>query len=101
MMSLKRTALATSALIALLAVSGCGEGDVIVKEIDIGIFVKSKEVSTSWNDSVRSIVTTSKGSFNVTGVVSALNGEAVSLRVRESGRRFLCLESAVRCVRVY
>lgn len=31
-----------------------------MKEMDAGVFVKSEEIATSWNDSVRSTVTTSK-----------------------------------------
>ena len=101
MKNLKRSTLALSILIALLCVTGCGEDDVIIKEIDAGAFVKSEENATSWNDVVRSTVITSKGVFIVRGVISALHGESVTLRTYKSGMRYLCLENASRCPIVY
>ena len=101
MKNLKRKAITLSVIIALLSAIGCDEDDVIIKELDAGVFVKSEEITTSWNDSVRSKVTTSKGVFTVKGVISALNGEAATLRIYKSARRYLCLENAEKCKWIY
>ena len=89
------------ALIALLvALSGCGKNE-ITEEINVGGIVSSTEISTSWNDSVRSTVIAEKGSFNIKGVLSFIRGDTAFIRTYENGKRVLCISSDEWCKRVY
>jgi hypothetical protein len=92
----------TILLTLLLALSGCerDEGPTVVETVPVGELVASREIPTSWNDDVRSEVTTTRGVFTVYCVRSGITGASVELRVYSNARTYLCTSNAPTCSRV-
>ena len=82
----------------LFVVTGCSESEnKVLEEKEVGSVISSDDVSTSWNDSVRSKVITDKGVFNIRGVQSFVIGDTALIRTYENGRRYLCVSSDTWC----
>lgn len=94
--SVKMLAICLTALL----VAGCDAENEMTDKVDAGLFISSTEIATSWNDSVRSTVKTTKGVFTVKGIVSAMNDEAVTLQIYSNGSRYLCTQLAATCKRI-
>jgi len=72
--------------------------DEVVTNREAGEIVKITLVPTSFNESIKSNVETTEGSFIVVGSMSAFKGAKVSIMTHQSGKSYLCIEGV--CKRV-
>ena len=84
-------------LLCILLFFGCEKikNDFISKE-DAGFLLNIKEIATSFNDSQRTRIETTKGIFHVTGIVSGLKNKSVYIK-HHTRRSYLCIEGNDSC----
>lgn len=80
-------------LILSLILSGCSDLDDTreTETKDIGLFISAETIATSWNESIKSTVKTTKGTFTVSGAVSGFTNAPVVLKASANfvGRWYL------------
>lgn len=88
-------------LIVLLC-AGCGESikASLVDQIDAGKLVSATEVATTWNDSYRSKIITTKGTFYINTIISVMHGAKVHIDKMDDGNSYLCVEGIQVCKRI-
>jgi|GEM_PF-4193144 len=77
------------------------EEPVRYERVDIGLFVSSDELPTTWNERVRSKVITSKGIFYVKGLVSLTIDSPVYMEKRANEQTYFCSDQFHNCKRMY
>ena len=83
----------------VLLVAGCGgAGDSKkISSIDAGKVLNAQEITTSFNDSQRTRIETTKGVFTVNGVVSVFKDKTATVDAYDNGNSYLCIESKSSC----
>jgi hypothetical protein len=87
----------TTVLLGVM-LAGC-EGPKIIASQDAGTIVSANVVPTSFNESIKTTVDTTLGTFLVYGTFSAMKGSKVELVAYDNGRYRLCIKSG-RCYRI-
>ena len=84
----------------MVILCGCSENSELYETIDTGTVVSMSEVSTSFNDSQRMIISTTKGIFTVRGVHSVTYDKITWINVYKQ-RNYLCVEGKNSCWFIY
>lgn len=86
-------------ILAFVSLIGC-ESELISKE-DAGEIINITSVPTSFNESIKTGVETTNGTFIVRGTISAMKGSAVTVDTYKewdgSTRSYLCISGRNRC----
>lgn len=98
----KALSLAAISTAVVLMVLLCTEGGEASKggQIDAGQIVSATQITTSWNDTHHSKIVTTKGTFHVNAVISAMYGAEVRIDRYDNGKSFLCVEGLSVCRRI-
>ena len=89
-----------SGVFSIALITGCTPEETLINKVGAGKLISSKEITTSFNDIVRSNVVTTKGSFSVRGLVSGINNSEVTIQTYDSGS-YLCITGNRKCQRIY
>jgi len=84
-------------LFSVLLVAACREKAKVINQIDAGKLISATEVATSWNDSHRTKIVTTKGVFYVNSVVSTMTNIDVWIDEYDTGNRFICITGKKKC----
>jgi hypothetical protein len=87
-------------LLSALLVSACGDEANIINKTDTGKLISTTEITTSWNDSHRTKITTVKGVFYVNRIVSAMKDSATWIDEYDNGHKYICIDGNNSCLRV-
>ena len=87
-------------LLSALLVAACGEKAKVINKIDAGKLVSATEVATSWNDTHRTKIVTTKGVFYVNSIISSMVDVDVWIDEYDTGSRYMCIEGNKRCNRI-
>lgn len=89
-------------LISILII-GCKkiDGQKSYNEIDAGKVISAHVIPTSFNESTKMQIETTKGIYLIHRLLSITKGELAFIRQKSNGSKFLCLESYNYCPRIY
>jgi len=77
----------------MLLLTGCNVHDhdpKLIETIDVGVFTDVSVVTTSFNESIKSVVKTDRGTFIIYGLPSVIKGEKATVNKYSDGSRYLC-----------
>jgi len=80
---------------------GCNDKSEISKTVDAGRIVDASIATTSFNESIKSVIKTDKAVFMVRGMPSVFIGESATVQITTNGDRYLCIEGWKKCQKLY
>lgn len=86
-------------LVVLSCTACCQKGE-LTGRADAGKVVSVAAVVTAWNDIPRSKIITSKGTFFVSAVASAMHGSDTWITRDSRGRSYFCVDGWDECKRM-
>ena len=88
---MKKTIFCGIVILFCLGFSGCSDDapHTIISTRDIGFFVSAEPIPTSFNESIKSTIKTTKGTFTINGYVSGFENDPVVLKTKSNGRSYL------------
>ncbi len=72
-----------------------------IKVIHAGKIVSFEELETSWNDELRTLIKTEKGTFTIHGLFSGFHDTNSWVNVYSNGLKYFCVEHESYCHLMY